>query len=141
MPVFVDSNVIIDVIIADPVWKDWSLGMLEFFTKKGVRLYINTIIYSEVATCFNTKKDADHGLRFFNTLPLNTEIAFAAGDAFKKYRLNNRQLPSKKQSNKRLILPDFDIGAHATKLRIPLLTRNAKDFRCFKGLKLISPVS
>jgi predicted nucleic acid-binding protein len=45
---FVDSNVILDVITADPRWQAWSEEQLSRWLDRGP-LLINPIIYAEIA--------------------------------------------------------------------------------------------
>jgi predicted nucleic acid-binding protein len=45
---FVDSNVILDVITADPRWQAWSEEQLSRWLERGP-LLINPIIYAEIA--------------------------------------------------------------------------------------------
>ena len=46
--VFVDSNVILDVITADPRWQNWSEQQLSRWLDRGP-LLINPIVYAEIA--------------------------------------------------------------------------------------------
>ena len=46
--VFVESNVILDVITADPRWQAWSEEQLSRWLDRGP-LLINPIIYAEIA--------------------------------------------------------------------------------------------
>jgi predicted nucleic acid-binding protein len=46
--VFVDSNVILDVITADPLWQAWSEDQLSRWLDRGP-LLINPIVYAEIA--------------------------------------------------------------------------------------------
>lgn len=46
--VFVDSNVILDVITADPLWQPWSEEQLSRWLDRGP-LLINPIVYAEIA--------------------------------------------------------------------------------------------
>lgn len=49
--VFVDSNVILDVITADPIWQSWSEEQLSRWLDRAPVL-INPIVYAEIAfTC------------------------------------------------------------------------------------------
>ena len=45
---FVDSNVILDVITADPLWQAWSEEQLSRWLDRGP-LLINPIVYAEIA--------------------------------------------------------------------------------------------
>ena len=45
--VLVDTNVLIDVLDDDPVWRDWSINLLRSLAKIS-SLAINPIIYAEL---------------------------------------------------------------------------------------------
>ena len=49
--ILVDSNVLLDVIKADPVWGEWSALALARHLERGV-LVINPIVYTEIAFDF-----------------------------------------------------------------------------------------
>lgn len=51
--VFVDSNVILDVITADPRWQAWSEEQLCGWLNRGPVL-INAIVYAEIAFATDT---------------------------------------------------------------------------------------
>ena len=60
------------------------------------------------------------------------DALFLAGKAFSAYR--------RSKGTKQNVLPDFFIGAHATVLSVPLLTRDARRYRTyFPSLELICP--
>lgn len=65
-------------------------------------------------------------------LPIPPEAAFLAGKCFVQYR--------KRSGVRHSTLPDFFVGAHASVLGIPLITRDAARYRTyFPKLKLIAP--
>jgi predicted nucleic acid-binding protein len=124
----VDSNVLIDVFENDPEWADWSVARLR--EQSLIReLTINPIIYAELSLAFSSIEKLDAALE---GLSLRLEqiprpALFLAGRAFLQYNKNN-------------VLSDFLIGAHATVLGWPLLTRDASRYRAyFPTLDLISP--
>jgi predicted nucleic acid-binding protein len=65
-------------------------------------------------------------------LDISREAAYLASKAFVQYR---------RQGGKRIkVLPDFFIGAHATVLACPLLTRDRGTYSTyFPGVQLIAP--
>lgn len=131
--ILVDSNVILDVVTADPKWYDWSAGQLEKLTESHT-LVINPIIYSEVSIGFSRIEDLDQALPsdFFRRDPLPWEAGFLAGKCFVKYRRSGGKRHSP--------LPDFFIGAHAAISGIVLLTRDTNRYKTyFPKLTLISP--
>jgi len=130
--VLVDTNVLLDIVTADPVWFDWSAKALEKALGKG--LAINPVIYAEVAAGFRYEKELEAALDWaeLERLPLPYEAAFRAGQAFVQYRRNG--------GDRRSPLPDFFIGAHAEVSGMTLLTRDESRYRTyFPKVKLICP--
>lgn len=133
--VLVDSNVLLDLLIPDPVWEQWSSAALADAGQNRV-LVINPIIYSEVSTGFDRIEDLDKALppEMFRRDPLPWDAAFLAGKSFLEYR--------RRGGAKRSPLPDFYIGAHAAVAGMELLTRDAARYRTyFPRLQLICPES
>lgn len=85
--VLVDSNVLLDVLIPDPYWEQWSSQALADAGENRV-LVINPIIYSEVSTGFDRIEDLDAALpaEMFRRDPLPWGSAFLAGKSFLEYR-------------------------------------------------------
>ena len=131
--ILVDSNVLIDVIAADPVWGSWSTAALVAAADQD-EVAINPIIYAEISIGYATEAAlnsalAPTGLR---KLPLPFEAAFVAGKAFLDYRRRGGARTSP--------LPDFYIGAHAAVSGLKLLTRDAARYRSyFPHVDLIAP--
>jgi predicted nucleic acid-binding protein len=131
--VLVDSNVLLDILIPDPEWEEWSSRALADAGERQV-LVINPIIYSEVSTGFDRIEDLDTALppEMLRRDPLPWEAGFLAGKAFLEYR--------KRGGAKRSPMPDFYIGAHAAVAGMELLTRDASRYRTyFPRLRLICP--
>jgi predicted nucleic acid-binding protein len=129
----VDSNVILDIVTADPEWQDWSARALEGQARAG-RLVINPVIYAEVAGGFDRIEDLDDALpeEYFQRQPLPWEAAFLAGRSFVRYRRRGGQ--------RRSPMPDFYIGAHAALAGMTLLTRDARRYRTyFPSLRIVAP--
>jgi predicted nucleic acid-binding protein len=129
----VDTNVLIDWLADDPDWADWSTARVQDAASRGP-LIINDIIYAELAGRFESAMELDRfvGAADLRHDALPTAALFLAGKAFLRYR---------RQGGTRTgVLPDFFIGAHATVLDVPLLTRDVRRYRTyFPGLKLIVP--
>jgi hypothetical protein len=131
--VLVDSNVILDVATEDPQWGEWSSDQLATLAEDHI-LVINPIIYSEVSVGFDRIEDLEEALpaELFRREGLPWEAAFLAGKCFLRYR--------RSRGKRRSPLPDFYIGAHASVLGIPLLTRDTTRYRSyFPRLRLIAP--
>jgi len=131
--VLVDTNVLIDVAVEDPVWFAWSGKRLaELSNRDG--LAINPVIYAEFSIHFDMAEEVEEVLSAFRfeRLQLPWEAAFVAGKAFRRYRARGGRRAAP--------LPDFFIGAHAAVAGLALLTGDARRFReYFPRLKLIAP--
>lgn len=131
--ILVDSNVILDVLTADPDWLAWSSQALEDHAESAT-LVINPIVYAEVSVGFARIEDLDAAIppESFRRDPLPWEAGFLAGQSFLAYR--------RRGGERRSPLPDFYIGAHAAVAGMALLTRDAARYRTyFPGLSLIAP--
>lgn len=131
--VLVDSNVLLDLVTADPRWGDWSSARLEELAERHP-LVINPLIYSEVSVGFDRIEEIEEALpsAFFRREELPWEAAFLAGKAFLRYR--------RQKGSRRSPLPDFYIGAHAAVRSYRLLTRDARRYETyFPKVELIAP--
>jgi hypothetical protein len=129
----VDTNVLIDVAVRDPVWLKWSRPKIETARRQG-SLVINQIIYAEFSMRYDTIDDVDDVLPEdeYRREGLPFEAAFAASRAFSVYRRQGG--PREK------VMPDFLIGAHAAIRGYPILTRDPTAFRkYFPDVELIAP--
>lgn len=127
----VDSNVLLDLVTEDKQWLNWSLATLENCRQQGI-LAINPIIFTEVSIGFQKIEDLNELLTVFKKLPLTDETCFLAGKVFKQYKKN--------AGTQKNTLPDFFIGAHASLLKIPLITRDLRRYKTyFPQLVLIHP--
>jgi len=132
-PVLVDSNVLLDVATADPVWGAWSSVTLERMADEAL-LVINPLVYAEVSVGFRTIEDLDTALPvdLYRREDLPYSAAFLAGKCFVRYRRGG--------GSRRSPLPDFYVGAHAAVAGYRLLTRDATRYRTyFPTLELIAP--
>ena len=57
----VDSNVLIDVLVGDPDWGDWSGRALIDALEEGV-VFVNQVVYSEVSVGFPSIEECDWAL-------------------------------------------------------------------------------
>ena len=126
----VDSNVIIDIIGEDPVWKAWSVKALsacEF-------AFVNPMVFAELCyinpSPIEVEKLLDRLALGFQEL--SKDSLFIAAQAYKLYRQRGgaRTAP----------LPDFFIGAHAAALGVPIITRDVSRYQTyFPTVPLICP--
>ena len=131
--ILVDTNVIVDVLSADPRWSGWSIARL-IEARAADRLCINLIVYAELCTDPSTAAVVDRFLadNKIADVPMTTDMGRRAAAAFRTYR--------QRKGVKTGVLPDFFIGAHAQSEGCTLLTRDAARYRTyFKGVKLICP--
>ncbi len=131
--VVVDTNVLIDVLDADPEWSSWSSQALFEARRRGPRL-TNIVVYAEFAAGFEEDGQiAAEFARFDLTMTeMTAPVALRAALAFRLYR----RLGGARTN----VLADFFIGAHASVLGTPLLTRDARRYRTyFPELRLITP--
>lgn len=129
----IDANVLLDIATADPTWMTWSQEQVRAAAGRGA-VYVNPIIYAELAPAFATLQDLDRWLdpSLFQRVPLPYEAAWLAAQAFVKYRKGGgvRIAP----------LPDFYIGAHAEVERLKLVSRDAVRYKtCFPSVVLVAP--
>ena len=131
--VLVDSNVILDVFLNDLKWADWSESKLEEYSHH-TSLYINSIIYSEISIGFRLIEDLEFAISKagFQLLEIPKEALFLAGKAYIEYK--------RRKGIRRMLLPDFYIGAQAAVLNLELITRDVSRYQSyFPTLKLIVP--
>lgn len=129
----IDSKVLIDVLIQDPVWRERSHQTLIRAAAKGA-LVIHEIVAAEISSCFSTREELQKGL---DEVPIqiaksSLATAFAAGKAYQEYR--------RQGGRRERMLADFVIGAHASLQADRLLTRDRGYYRSyFPDLQLLEP--
>ena len=134
MTTFVDTNILLDIVGADPVWLCWSTLQLEACVRQG-DVRIGPIVYAEGATRFALRRDWDEVLERL-AITLDTEFCrpalYAAAQAHARYRAEG--------GARGQILPDFLIGAQPALTGAKLLTRDTARYRTyFPMLALIAP--
>jgi predicted nucleic acid-binding protein len=130
--ILVDTNILLDVFKADPVWMPWSLQHLRLHQGQG--LAINAIVYAELAGHPGMDIDLDGFLdsQAIAMPPIGRAAARSAALAFRAYRSRG--------GSKTSVLPDFFIGAHAQAEGWTLLTRDrARYTTYFPSIELICP--
>lgn len=131
--ILVDTNILLDVVIPNPAWLNWSATQL-FHLGKIHSLIINPIVYAEVSVSFSSVERVEASLASLGLelRHIPREVSFLAGKAFTQYRRNGGTRAS--------ILPDFFIGAHAAFLTASVLTRDSQRFKSyFPSVHLITP--
>ncbi len=131
----IDSNVILDVLGADPVHGPASLRALGDGLELGAVMACDTVwaevgaLYERPADVFDTMEGL--GVRF---AAIDPEVAAAAGRVWRDYRNGS--------GSRDRLLPDFLIGTHAWMRADRFLTRDRGFYRAyFKRLKIIDPSS
>jgi hypothetical protein len=78
-----DTNVLLDIATADPVWMQWSEKQFRMAAQQSP-IPINPIIYAELAPAFATVADLDRWLdpTVFQRLPLPYAAGWLAAQAF-----------------------------------------------------------
>lgn len=129
----VDTNVLLDVLSADPKHGRTSREALKSSQRAG-RLVVCDIVLAELSRYFDQLGDLRHTLDRLeiSAEPIGEEACFSAGQAFLRYR--------KRGGKRDRILPDFLIGAHAQVRCTQLLTRDRGFYRdCFPALDILDP--
>ena len=131
--ILIDSNVILDLFLNDPVWADWSEAALSEYAGEK-QLLINPVIYSEISIGFKKIEELESAIQRagFQMLAIPKEALVLAGKVFVSYR--------KQKGPKLAPLPDFFIGAQAAVFGLPLITRDTARYKTYyPTVKLISP--
>jgi len=115
----VDTNVILDVLLADPIYGPSSKKTLEAALARG-RLIICPLVYAELAPLFDTPEDLDRTLATMGIKlkPFTREVLHTAGIWWKEFLKRGGK-------RKNRILADFLIAAFAGQTSQALITRDA----------------
>jgi len=130
---FIDTNILIDIASANPAWANWSAIELTLAQSRGACI-INAAVYAEFAVGFTSQAAFEAEIDIFKLefAAIDKASAFLAAQAFQHY-----QRAGGTRTN---VLADFLIGAHASVLNVPLLTRDVRRYRTyFPNLTLIFP--
>lgn len=130
---FVDTNVLLDLLKADPRWAVWSERNLDRAVARGP-LAVTDVVFAELCVGSPAIEDVDEFLESVGVSVVSCPKAglFLAAKAYLAYRHRGGLRTG--------VLPDFFIGAHAAIVGAPLLTRDAARFRIyFPTLELIAP--
>ena len=133
MATLIDTNVVLDLVLEDEEWLEWSASMVAAVARQG-QIVINPIVYAEVSSAYDDLETMDRALPpdYYVREPLPWDAAFLAGRAYVAYR--------RRGGTKRSPLPDFYIGAHAAVAGHTLLTRDPKRYQAyFPKVRIVSP--
>lgn len=129
----VDTNVLLDVFGADPVFGPRSAQALRSCLREG-RLVACEAVWTEVASMFPSPALAREALERLAVefSSVGQEAALTAATAWKKYRSRG--------GRRQRVVADFLIGAHAQLQAERLLTRDRGFYRAyFAGLRVLDP--
>lgn len=133
--IFVDTNVVLDIVQNDARWSDWSADRLQE-ALMDQPVVVNAVVVAELSRDFVDVAALTGRLTTMELAvePLDERAAFLAGKRFVSARRD------KAVGERPRPLPDFFIGAHALTLPATLLTRDAIIYRrYFPELALITP--
>jgi len=133
MKTAVDSNVLLDVLLPDPVFGTRSLAALERAAAHG-SLLVCEIVVAEVAGQFGQLDDAIAVFQqtSLDVVPTEMRSAYAAGKAWREYR--------RRGGRRDRVVADFMVAAHALLQADALLTRDRGYYATyFPRLKLVAP--
>lgn len=129
----VDTNVLIDVFAADPEFGPRSREQLRRCLQEG-GLVASDVVWAEVTAGFRDPKDAEDTMMRLGVyfVPLHEQAARAAGGAWRRHR--------ERGGDRRRVIADFLIGAHAAVVADRLLTRDRGFYRsAFVELAVLDP--
>ncbi len=133
MTTAIDTNILLDVFLPDPVFERRSRLAIEKYSQLG-GLVIAEPVYAELSAWFPSQENLDGILKELGILveAISQNGAFAAGRAWKKYRQSGGQ--------RNRIMTDFLIGGHAFEQASQLLSRDRGFYKSyFAGLKIVDP--
>ena len=128
-----DSNILFDVFLPDPLFEKSSREAIEKCSRTG-GLVVTELVYAELAAWFSVSSELDQILEELGIAveEVSRAGAFVAGRAWKKYR--------EAGGPRTRIMTDFLIGGHALKNANQLLTRDRGFYHnYFSGLRILDP--
>ncbi len=131
----VDSNVLIDVLGANPAFGPASLDALRAAAESGA-LIASEVVWAETAGWFGSEQEATAAFDDFRVrlVPTGASAAYAAGIVWTGHvRAGGRRTR---------ILADFLVGAHARVHADRLLTRDRRFYGArFRDLEILDPTA
>jgi predicted nucleic acid-binding protein len=135
--ILIDSNVLIDVLGDEQIWRTWSIDQLAVLAADH-QLAVNQIAFAEVAPKLGSLDSFNNWLDKFEIgfEPFGDSESFHAGQAFNVFRARHRHGERDRGS----VLADFFIGGHAQVAEATILTRDPRFYRTyFPSVPLITP--
>lgn len=133
MITFIDSNILIDIFIADPIYGLTSAQALRDCFKEG-SVFASEIVWIEVGALFHDEQlfMKEMGILGIEFAPLDLKASLKASEIWRKYR--------QKGEKKERVVADFIIGAQSLIHGDRLLTRDRGFYRdYFKKLTVLEP--
>jgi len=131
----VDSSVLFDIFLSDPVFGAASADTMRAVLKQGIAVACPPV-WAEVSSLFPGPGQAAATLAALEVRfdPIDAEAALAAGLAWRRYR--------ERGGSRKRVVADFLIGAHAKERADRLFTRDAGFYRdYFDGLIVLDPTA
>lgn len=135
----VDTNVILDILLADPEFGPSSRDFISRLCGVNDHLVVCDVVWAEASAAFNdkavfTRLMTDFGIAYS---PMPDKAAIRAGTIWRLARSASRDA---KVRQRLAIVPDFLIGAHALECADALVTRDRGFMRrWFADLKVVDP--
>lgn len=156
MSVAVDTNILLDILLPDPKYKESSFSLLTKYMRTG-RIIISEVVYAELASQFSKEKQLKDFLNDanINLICSSTKALWISAEAWKAYSCTrDKHLQcsycGKKQlfqctdchsvfTSRQHMLSDFIIAGHALVESGVLLSRDRGFYKTyFPELKVVS---
>ena len=135
----IDTNIIYDILLADPEFGPSSRDLIKDLYDNGDSLVACDVVWAEASAGFSDKAAFRRQMSVFGIdfSPMPEAATIRAGEIWKRARL---EAARKKEAMRLAIVPDFLIGAHALECADALVTRDRGFMRrWFSELKIVDP--